>query len=103
MPEVLFVLSDLKQKFRQFDQIAQIAARLQVVLGTINTQNAEFAGRSDQIARAYHTQIDQPTSDLVKLVTGMQQLFELTGGTGGDAVNDFDRADTDATHAANSW
>jgi hypothetical protein len=99
----LFVLDDLKKKFSQFDQIAAIAANLQHLLGQINTQNAEVGGHHDAIAQAYHQQIDQPTDDLVTLVSSIQQLFALTGDNGGAAADDFGRADDDASSAAQNW
>ena len=101
--QALFVLDDLKAKFRQFDEMATVAADLQHRLALIHQENAQYGGRDDPIARAYHRQIDQPTTDLGVLVTGMQQLLELTGEGGSGVADDFSRAHDGANLAASSW
>ena len=101
--ETLFVLDDLKSKFHQFDQLATIAGALQTRLALINRENAEYAGTDDAIAKAYHGQIDQPTTDLATLVTAIQNLLQLTGSDGSEVAEGFKRAETDAGQTASGW
>ncbi len=70
MPKRILVLDDLKAKFSQFNEIADVTARLQETLRLIGTENKAYAGQDDAIAEAYHKEIDQPTTDLVTLAAG---------------------------------
>jgi hypothetical protein len=99
----LLVLDDLKSRFSEFEEIAEIVGRLAETVRAINEANKSAAGRNDEFARAYHKQIDEPTGDLADLVRTIQQEFHLTGERGGFAADNFDRAHDDALAAATDW
>jgi hypothetical protein len=103
MAKPILVLDDLKTKFSQFNEIADITTSLRHLFDTLNTENLTYAGHDDQIARAYHKEIDEPTKSLVDLVDSIARMFTVTGAKGGAAANDFEQANNDAGATANNW
>jgi hypothetical protein len=103
MTKPLLVVDDLKSRFREFDEIAEITGQLADTLKDLNEENASAGGRDDAVAKAYHKQIDEPTGFLTDLVRKVQQEFHLTGEKGGAAADNFDRAHDDALSAATDW
>jgi hypothetical protein len=100
--EQLVALSDLKARFSQFAEIANITGRLNVNLNEIHTQNRNAAGRDDSIAQTYHQQVDKPTSDLHDLVDGIRKLFGITGDTGTQVADEFRQTEDNAVQIANN-
>jgi methyl-accepting chemotaxis protein len=99
----LVVLSDLKAKFSQFDEIAQIVNKLKHNLTDINTANRNAAGRDDTVAGAYHGQVDQPTNGLMDLVASIETMFGITGDNGKEVADAFYNAENLAHHTAQGW
>lgn len=102
MAGTIHIPDDLAANFGQFQQIAALVASLHQELTNINLENHDYAGH-DRVGRAYHIQLDQPTTDLGALVTSIQQLLGLTGETGSTVALDFRQADADGAAAASSW
>jgi hypothetical protein len=99
----LIVGDDLKDKFREFLQIAEITGHLQEQFTLINKDNLVAGGTNDDVARTYHKQIDEPTRFLVDLVTKIQTEFHLTNDKGRATANTFDDANNAANGAAGDW
>jgi hypothetical protein len=99
----LIVGDDLKDKFHEFLQIAEITGHLQKQFTIINKDNLVAGGTDDEVAKTYHKQIDEPTTFLVNLVTKIQDEFHLTNDKGTATANAFDDANHAADGAAGNW
>jgi hypothetical protein len=93
-------LSDLKSAFGQFDDMTALIGRMQNYANEITKYNQEAAG-SDTIGQQYHTTVDQPTTDLVTLMTQVYDVVNMTGQNGKDTSDQFDAADEDGASLAN--
>jgi iron-sulfur cluster repair protein YtfE (RIC family) len=103
MTDPLIVLSDLKAKFTQFDDIAEITRQLQQKLTQINKDNENAAGQDDSVAQAYHKQVNDPTKGLVDLVASIETMFGITSNNGSDVADTFTNAENNAQQTAQSW
>lgn len=99
----LVVLSDLKTRFSQFDDIARIVNKLRHNLTDINTANRNAAGHHDTVAVAYHNQVDQPTNDMMTLVASIETMLGITGDNGKEVADAFYNAEKNAHHTAQGW
>lgn len=103
MPEQLVVLSDLKARFSQFDQMAAILVRIQRDLAAIDAANRDAAGRHDAVAVSYHRQVDTPTNDMMTLVASIEKVLGITGDNGKRVADAFYNAENIASQVAKSW
>ncbi len=99
----LVVTDDLKTKFSQFHQIAQVTGDLRTKLDQINDLNRTAGGRDDQFAKAYHKQIDEATNNISELVDSIRQLFGMNAEGGNTATGLFDTGEDDASKNAGKW
>jgi hypothetical protein len=103
MGEPLIAMSDLKNRFSQFDRIAAITGELQQSLQALNKDNVDAAGKNDTVAHAYHGQVDAPTNGMVDLVNSIATMFGLTGANGSNLVDLLNAAEANAQGTAQSW
>jgi hypothetical protein len=103
MAEPLIAMSDLKNRFSQFDRISEITGQLQRGLQDLNNANVDAAGKTDTVASAYHGQVDTPTKGLVDLVNSIATMFGLTGANGNNVVDLLNAAEANAQGTAQSW
>src|SRR4051812_21942827 len=98
----LVVNDDLKSKFGQFGKIAAITDELQKYATDINTDNKVAGGADDEVAKAYHKQVDAPTNGLSTLINAIAKLFDTTDENGRSSTTLFDDSEQTSTDIANS-
>ena len=103
MADEIVVPANLKQRFSEFQSIAEITGRLRQNIDKINEANKDAAGQDDATANAYHKQVDRPTRDVSQLVGDIERLFGLTSQRGQAAADSLDDSDSDAADAATAW
>lgn len=99
----LVVSGDLKKKFSEFRDIAQVTASVELKLSQINDLNRTAAGTEDETAKAYHVQVDSAMRDLSSLVQGIKTLFDTKADDGDSASDIFDKAQDNASSTASQW
>jgi len=104
MADQVEVPQELRSRFAQFDAIAATTEQLADLLGRINQANLQAAGRDDETAKAYHKQMDDPTSNLAAVVRQVGELFGITGERGSAAAGVLaDSSDTTNETAGQDW
>jgi hypothetical protein len=101
MASRVFVVSELGRRFSQFEQVADITARLDATFAQINTYNRTAAGDHDTVAVAYHKQVDPATEALGGLLKALHQVLTQVGVTGKDVTNTFLATDQTLTGQLN--
>src|SRR5690242_7240417 len=103
MADQLSVPDNLKNRFSQFNSIAEVTQRLRERIDQINEANKRAAGEKDATAKAYHKQVDEPTQNLSNLVDQIGKLFGVTATRGGLAAQSLEDAAEDAREQVEAW
>ncbi|SDP39546.1 hypothetical protein [Actinacidiphila guanduensis] len=99
----LVVDDNLKKRFTQFDDIANVTGDLQSKIEEINDQNKKGGGESDEYAKAYHKQVDDATQNLSDLVDRVREFFANTADSGKNASDQFSKTEDEAATVASQW
>lgn len=99
----LIVTDDLKARFSQFGKIATITAELRKYGDEITADNKIAAGTDDSVAKAYHMQVDKPTTNLSDLTNVISHLFDTTDQNGQASSAGFDNSEQTSSDSANLW
>jgi len=103
MADQVSIPDNLKQRFSQFNSIAEVTQRLQERIVQINEANKRAAGEKDATAKAYHKQVDEPTQNLSGLVEEIAKLFGVTATRGTLAAQTLEDAAEDAREQVEAW
>jgi predicted metalloendopeptidase len=103
MADEVSIPDNLKQRFSQFDAIAEVTERLQGKIVKINAANKEAAGEDDATAKAYHKQVDKATDNLSQLVGDIATLFGVTSTRGTNAASSLEGGADEAGAEARTW
>ncbi|MEU9041658.1 MULTISPECIES: hypothetical protein [unclassified Kitasatospora] len=95
MAEKLTALSDLKDKFGKYPQLADLFTDIETWTGQINLYNKESAG-NDEIGKKYHENVDAPTESIIKLLKSVRSTVESAGTGGTNTANILNDADHEA-------
>lgn len=103
MADHVAIPEELQQRFSEFTTIASLTRTLRQNIDEVNKDNMDAAGKDDATARAYHSQVDAPTSDLSTLVEDIATLFGITGDRGTAAAGVLQQGDEAAADEVNGW
>jgi hypothetical protein len=99
MPEDLVALSDLKSKFADWDNMADLISRMQQTLVELENINKTAAG-SDSIGQQYTQAVEQPTQDLATAMGDVHDTVYLTGLNGQNTSDSLNQANEEAREVA---
>jgi hypothetical protein len=102
MSEIL-VPSDLKNRFHRFGVAAGLVDALGDELTVVTRENKDAAGVDDDIANAYHGQVNGPTHNLLTLVNDISVALGLTGDSGEIVTTQFDEGEEHAGGSARKF
>lgn len=99
MAEKLTALADLKKAFNEFGAMSDLIDTMRNKADEINQFNKGAAG-DDELGKTYHSQVDQPTTDLTTLLKQVRDAVDNVGQQGQNASNILDNADQNAKDQA---
>jgi hypothetical protein len=103
MDDNIVVPGNLASQFKTMDDIASALAQLTKDIGTVNTDNELAVGSPpDQVAVAYHKQVDDPTKSLSSLIQLLGQIFAVAGEKGVGVADLFERSVDTSSDVAGS-
>ncbi|RSS60977.1 hypothetical protein [Streptomyces sp. WAC06614] len=96
MADGIRVLSDLKNKFANYEEYERCLTDLNRYIVEINRINKQSAGQ-DEIGKTYHQTVDKATEGLTEQIASIRKRLGSIADAGDRTVKNMNNADDEAT------